>query len=357
MHWSVFIRAQYARALTVLGRQRDASVELSRVVGGDFARLPRDFVHLATLVLIGETAIALGDRSVVDRVRRELSPYAGQLVTGGATFPLGSSWRYLGRLAAAAGDRQAARAALEAARDHDAAMGAWPSHAHDLVELAALTGDKKLAAEGRTRAEALGMSALVARAAALCGPAPPVSGSVVRVAELARSGEVWNLGLDGSGATLRDRRGLAYLARLVAEPGRAVHVLDLAEADVLVPGTPALDARAKTAYRERLDALRERAEEADRRGDAASAEAARAEIDALAAELARALGLGGRERRAGGTAERARAAVTLAIRRAIDSIADALPDLGEHLRVSIKTGAFCEYRPDPNAGIRWRVTT
>src|SRR5262249_11884467 len=126
LSWGVFIRANYSRALAALGRLDEARAQLARVVEGDFARLPRDFVHLATLVQIAETAIAVGEGVVIGRVRSELAPYAGQLVTGAATFALGSSWRFLGRLAVAAGDSREALAALDAAVRHDAEMGAWP---------------------------------------------------------------------------------------------------------------------------------------------------------------------------------------------------------------------------------------
>jgi hypothetical protein len=48
---------------------------------------------------------------------------------------------------------------------------------------------------------------------------------------------------------------------------------------------------------------------------------------------------------------------TLAIRRAIEAIAELFPELARHLEVSVKTGMFCEYRPDPHAQLAWRVTT
>jgi tetratricopeptide (TPR) repeat protein len=356
--WGVFIRANLARALADLGRVADAKTQLARIVENDCARLPRDFVHLATVVQIGEVAIAVGDAAVIKRMRIELVPYGGQLVTGAAAFSLGSSWRYLGRLARADGDLDAARAALRAAIDHDGAMGALPSRAHDLVELAEITGDVALAQAARDTAQSLGMPRVLARASALLAGQPAATAPATRtLAELVRSSDSWTIRCGAAAATFRDRRGLGYLARLLGEPGRELHVLELAGAEAEQSGVAVLDPAAKAAYRARLEALREREEDATSRGDDDGAERARAEIETLAAELSRALGVGGRDRASGASADRARSAVTLAIRRAIEAIREHLPDLAAHLEHRVRTGVFCQYRPDPHAALDWRVTT
>jgi hypothetical protein len=69
------------------------------------------------------------------------------------------------------------------------------------------------------------------------------------------------------------------------------------------------------------------------------------ERDCIADQLAAAIGLGGRNRKAGSQAERARSAVTKRIKDSIDKIAEAMPPLGRHLIGSIKTGYFCSYIP------------
>ena len=45
---------------------------------------------------------------------------------------------------------------------------------------------------------------------------------------LRREGEYWTVAYDGQVATIRDTKGLRDLARLLAAPGRELHVLDLA---------------------------------------------------------------------------------------------------------------------------------
>ena len=64
-----------------------------------------------------------------------------------------------------------------------------------------------------------------------------------------------------------------------------------------------------------------------------------------AGQLLRDSGLGGRERRSGSAAERARVAVTRRIRDAIKRISAEAPELGKHLDRSVRTGRFCSYQP------------
>ena len=108
-----------------------------------------------------------------------------------------------------------------------------------------------------------------------------------------------------------------------------------------------IDERAKTAYRRRLAELRRELEESEAWADLERAARIRAEIDVLTAELARAVGLGGRVRRAGSPAERARVNVTRAIKAAISHIGQQSPALCRHLEHRVCTGTFCVYLPDP----------
>jgi hypothetical protein len=73
-------------------------------------------------------------------------------------------------------------------------------------------------------------------------------------------------------------------------------------------------------------------------------------------ELSRAVGMDGRDRRAGVTSERARASVTRAIRSALKRISDNHRTLGEHLGRTVRTGTYCAYMPDPSVAIDWKTT-
>ena len=87
--------------------------------------------------------------------------------------------------------------------------------------------------------------------------------------------------------------------------------------------------------------------------DAAREAQAGAERDFLVRELARAVGLGGRDRRAASASERARSGVTRAIRQGIARIGEHDPQLGEHLDGAVRTGTSCAYVPDPSTGASW----
>ena len=95
----------------------------------------------------------------------------------------------------------------------------------------------------------------------------------------------------------------------------------------------------------RLAQLDETLADADRDNLPARSAAAQAERDVLIRELKAAVGLGGRARRLGDDAERARKAVTARIRDSIARIDARHPVLGTHLRESITTGLFCRYAP------------
>jgi hypothetical protein len=188
-----------------------------------------------------------------------------------------------------------------------------------------------------------------------------------------REGDYWSVSFEGHTVGVRDRKGMRYLARLLADPGREYHVLDLVAAETgsgtqaassHAAGLPrsalgdageSLDAQAKNAYRRRLAEIDDDLEQARAIGDAERAAQADAERDFLVQELARAFGLGGRDRRAASASERARAAVTRAIRQAMTRIAEHHPQLGQHLSRTIRTGTYCAYVPDPRAPADWRL--
>lgn len=174
-----------------------------------------------------------------------------------------------------------------------------------------------------------------------------------------REGDYWYVAFDGRIVRLRDLKGLHYLARLLAEPGREFHVVDLVslETDRAVPASgdmgAMLDARAKEAYRRRLAEIDDDLEEAEAIGDPERAARAGREREFLARELSRAVGLGGRDRSAGSPSERARASVTRALRQALVRIRAHDPLLGQHLDQFVSTGTYCAYKPDPRAPVDW----
>jgi hypothetical protein len=195
--------------------------------------------------------------------------------------------------------------------------------------------------------------------------APPNDASV-----LCREGDYWLVVFAGRTARLRDAKGLRYLARLIADPGRelsalALVALERGAADGANDGIeglhtegdagPLLDVRAKEAYRRRLAEIDEDIAEARAAGDSGRAAQAESEREFLLNELARAVGLGGRERRAGSPSERARSAVTRAVRQALGRIREHHAPLAEHFDRTIRTGSQCIYLPDPRMPVAWKT--
>jgi CheY-like chemotaxis protein len=169
-----------------------------------------------------------------------------------------------------------------------------------------------------------------------------------------REGEFWTVAFEGAAFRLRDSKGLHCIAALLRDPGRERHSLDLvgtqAPADAVTragkdsavgmhAGTdagPVLDPQAKAQYRARLEELEEELREAEHWNDPERAARAREERELLAHELASAVGLGGRDRKAGSDAERARVNVTRAIKAVLDRIAEHSPALSRHFEATLR---------------------
>jgi tetratricopeptide (TPR) repeat protein len=202
---------------------------------------------------------------------------------------------------------------------------------------------------------------------------PAVAARVTDENVFRREGDYWSVAFDGLTVRVRDLKGLRYLARLLADPGREFHVLDLVAVERGWSGDAGrgterglasssgldasvlLDAQAKAAYRRRLAEIDEDIEEARVLRDDERAAQAEAERDFLVRELARAVGLGGRDRRADSASERARASVTRAVRQSLARIHEYHPRLGEHLDRAIRTGTYCAYLPDPRVPPVWKL--
>ena len=167
-----------------------------------------------------------------------------------------------------------------------------------------------------------------------------------------RDGDDWLVGYDGTSVRLRDSKGLGYIARLLAVPGREIHVADLADVSAEVgralgDAGEVMDEQAKQAYKQRLIDLEQERDEAVENGDAARAARAEDEIDFIARELSAAYGLGGRPRKAVDNAERIRKAVTNRIKDGVAKIERVHPALGRHLGNALHTGTYCSYTPEP----------
>ncbi len=337
-------RGDIAAATTAI---RDALERPSRVPSKE---LPPDTALQRAPLLDAqvEIEIAAGDlgraHAAADELERVATRFQSKALVAGATLARG-------RVRLAEGDAaEAERCCSESARLWNEIGAPYEAALARMVLSAALR------AGGREDHAVLELEAARTIFDRIEAAASTTAGSNV----FRREGDYWTVVFDGRTVRVRDLKGMRYLAQLLASPGREIHVLDLVAGETGQPmalgdAGPMLDERAKTAYRRRLAEIEDDIEQARALEDAVREAQADAERDFLVRELARAVGLGGRDRRATSDSERARSGVTRAVRQGIARIGEHNPQLGEHLDQAVRTGTYCAYVPDPGAQVAWTL--
>ena len=347
--------------------RRRAAAQIGRLVGD----LLVDAEWVSNVCFAAWSIIELWEPGEPSRVLYDLlRPHAHRFAVDGIAAGFhGSVERYLGSLAWLAGGSRAlsadghferALAANERAGALLAAAHTRRAHASVLLDRSE-PGDaeraRTLLAEAGAAYDRMGLRHRVEEVHRLgaSGSAPDQRvDDAPEETVFRRSGEVWEVAFRGRRSTVRDSKGMRDLAVLLARPGTEVHALDLVSdaRSVRHEGDlgEALDETARAAYRRRIGELDQAIADAEDLGHADAADRARAEREAIVAELTRAYGLGGRPRRVGDPAERARTSVTWRIRDAIGRVERVHPELGAHLRNAVRTGTYCRYDPEVPPG-------
>jgi tetratricopeptide (TPR) repeat protein len=382
-------RCGLAFLLTEADQLDEAAAVLDDLAQDDFAwRQNQSGGWMIGVAVLAEVCARLGDARRAQLLYDVMLPFEGtNCVVGYAAGCFGAMDRALAVLAVTASRVADAKRHVLAAIELNKRMGARPWLAWSELDHGALLlvgGGAREEAEEHLRSAAelaAGCGALrlerratdiLARVDELDGaPVSAVWGAcaaeAVRAASYTpapreqmlfmREGEFWSIGRASAPIRLRDTKGLRHLAQLLATPEHEFHVLELAVNGPVVDepeaGSASLDRRATAEYRARIADLREEIEEAEQFADPERASRAREELDFIAAELSRSVGLGGRERKTGSSAERARVNVTRAIRTTIKRIEAEDTSLARHLDASIRTGAFCSYVPEPRSAPEW----
>jgi len=236
-----------------------------------------------------EIEIAAGSigraRSAADELTRVAARFKSKALIASATLAHG-------RLRLAAGDAaDAGRLCAEAARlwsDVGAPYEAALARAGFAEALRASGNDRRAASELAAARTVLDEIA-AGREADDVGPVEPDDGAeelaLTDLSVFRREGDYWSVVFEGRTVRVRDLRGIRYLARLLADPGREFHVLALvaaesgqtsgAESDRAAgrshtsPGDAGemLDARAKNAYRRHLAEIEDDIDQARAFGD------------------------------------------------------------------------------------------
>ncbi|GIJ67236.1 ATP-binding protein [Virgisporangium ochraceum] len=337
-----------------------ARTMLDQVTAPGLATLPQSSTWLVGMYSLADAAHGIGDAALARQVEELVEPYAALPLTPSlAVTCLGSAERILGLTHLTRGDLDGAVAAFERAVDATRLLGNRPLTAVNSADLAAVlvarnaSGDRVRAAELLTFAHAEATTMGLDRRAARW--AQTLAGLTEPVASIVRTGRQWVLTADALRAVVPDRVGVRYLARLLTSPGQPISALQLTgAADTLAGvGQPVLDERARGEYRRRVAELGRQATAAEAAGDAQGAESLRKELDALLDELRRSTGRGGRTRQFADAGERARTAVSKAIKRAVTEIREAEPALADLLDRTVTTGTTCVYTPDPARPVAW----
>ena len=322
-----------------------------------------------------ESAVRARESTAASSIYESLLPYEHLLIVEGiGARMIGSVAHLLGRLAAFLGRPGDAERHLERGLEAHTRAGATLWEARSKLELARLLRDIDDPNEDRRRelarsaAEAFTAAGSEAEAADALGLADGSTGTETEAKLEAegnvfrREGEFWTVVFEGRLSRVKDSKGMRDIVTLLSTPSREVAALDLMGRDA-GPGTSAsgpkaegltaagdagelLDDRARAEYKSRIADLQLEIDDATADNDHSRAARAHQELEQLTEQLTAAYGLGGRARKAGDPAERARKAVTERIRDALGKIARDNPGLARHLKRSLRTGSFCVYSPE-----------
>jgi tetratricopeptide (TPR) repeat protein len=328
-----------------LGMLEEAAAGFDRRAADGFVSLPQNETWLIGLSVLGEVGSQVGSDAGAATLYELLLPYGDRVAVTYCEVSYGSVALPLGLLANRIGRTEEAL-----------------DHLRRAVELNERMGGRPATDRARQALAELGGAYTDQRIVALKEGAAPTSHE--GRGTLRRAGEYWTLALDRESGLFKDSKGLRYLAVLLGRPGHEIHAMDLVR--TVEHGSPRhpsasgdagemLDERAKREYHRRVEDLRAEIHEAEAWNDPEREARAREELDFIDRELARAVGLGGRDRRAISDAERARVNVTRAIKATLDRIETSCPRTAAHLRVAVKTGTFCAYEPDPRSGLSWTI--
>ncbi|HSK52599.1 MAG TPA: AAA family ATPase, partial [Clostridia bacterium] len=233
--------AMYVDAAT--GRFDEARHQMDALAAGGFAFLPRDHGWLFGMTYLAETALLIGDTTRAAEIERLLAPFSERIGFGSGEVSSGPVDRVRGLLASMAGRHGEAVELLEDAERDAVRKGARLWAVRSSVDRARVLvrrdgpGDRALARElvdaALATCRALGLPAIEREARAVEASLGPdrqpgaTAPASFRSATFRRNGDVWSIGGERI-VQLRHSKGLAYLAKLLSEPGREFHALDLA---------------------------------------------------------------------------------------------------------------------------------
>ena len=189
--------------------------------------------------------------------------------------------------------------------------------------------------------------------------------------------DIWSISYNGKMISISDQKGIHYIKILLLKPREKFTIQNLhllvnpppVGADVnlfefmpsedesvstgfsiggLGNAGKAFDEKSKKQLKSHLSALDEQIEDAQKKGDEEKHSKLEGDRDKIISYLSSGQGKGGRTRILGSTDEKIRKSISNSINRAVKHISLYHPELGQHLKHSIRTGSTCSYIPDPD---------
>lgn len=366
-------RAGLAVIAAETGRPQDAQLELGPLMP-ELETAPKTPQWLAAMGLIGRAAAGIGEPSGCKAIYELLLPYASRHHYIPMIHPVsyhGSIAHTLGRLASILDLRDKALNHLEHALELHRRIGtpAWTAWSEYELARLLLEGNDEQRSLAQALLEAATETADHFRLSAISQAIEGVEKRPKRTRtktslSLVAEGEYWSIEHGDRTFRMKAVRGLHYLSILLENPDREFHALDLlmavarsdpdqAQRHAPVASDALLDPTAKSAYKRRIDELREEIDDAEASADLGRRELAQNELDFIVAQLSTALGLKGRDRTWSDPGERARVSVTKSLKRCLTKIGDQDKELAYFLDSTIDTGMYCRFKGSISG---WKVS-
>ncbi|MBZ0180073.1 MAG: tetratricopeptide repeat protein [Melioribacteraceae bacterium] len=164
----------------------------------------------------------------------------------------------------------------------------------------------------------------------------------------------WLMSFDNLSVQLPEVKGFFDIAKLIKNPEQEIHCSELmGNVSSKDGGIEAIDEKAKRKYYAKITELQEELNIAEEMNDVGRVELINSELNQILDHLSQSTGLKGRARKLADPSDRARAAVTLRIKSAIQKIENVHPSLAKHFQNNIKTGTFCIYTPE--SPVKWEL--
>lgn len=192
-----------------------------------------------------------------------------------------------------------------------------------------------------------------------------------------KEGGHWSITYHGKTIRPKNCKGLQHIAHLLACQGKAINSTELMSVDNLPSesiyeemsneqivehgltissmGTAEdiLDARAISAYRDKLKDIEEELDDAEERNDIGQFDSLSQQKEALIDQLSKSMGLNGRARKFKTPGEKARQAVSKTVIIALKSIKKEHKELSKHFETSLRLGFKCIY--SPSSHVLWNL--